>query len=309
MKISVIIATMNRSDDLRVALQSIAKQKLMPLEVLVIDQSGDERTRQLVEGFKTSDPSLSGCLHYFYQEEKSLVKARNRGISLAKGELLSFLDDDVELFDDYYEQVADFLKANPDVGALSGNTLSTDDFHGFNWRFRTVIMRLFLLSDWNGHLTCSGFGHPIYERKIGRVIDVELLPGCNMNYLAKTISGEKFDEWFTGYSYREDVDFSYRISKKTRAVMIPTAKLYHYFSKNNRMDFDRLRRMEAKNNRYIFNKFKRKNFVSLIFFCYSLLGVVMVDFFEFLRSLNQIKYNKFKASLSAFIEILGRAEP
>ena len=104
MTLSVIIATMNRPDDLRAALESIAKQSLMPSEVLVIDQSVDNRTRLLVEGLKARDPRLTDPLLYYFQEEKSLVKARNRGISEASGELITFLDDDVVLFEDYFDK-------------------------------------------------------------------------------------------------------------------------------------------------------------------------------------------------------------
>jgi len=307
MKISVIIATMNRPDDLHKVLESVAKQSLLPDEVLVIDQSVDDRTRRLVEEIKAGYSNFSNRLKYFFQEEKSLVKARNRGLSLATGEKISFLDDDSELFPDYYERVQAYFEAHLEVGALSGNTLPKEKFEGLGWSLRQGLMRFFLLSDWSGHMTPSGFGHPIYEKEIDRVISVGLLPGCNMNFRAKCIEGEKFDEWFTGYGFREDVDFCYRISKKTQIRMIPDAKLYHHYSTGNRLDVERLKRMEMRNNYYIFKKHKYRNFFSNLIFCYSLCGIIGIDLLEFLTSWDKLKFEKFRAGVSASFEILRRS--
>ena len=155
-------------------------------------------------------------------------------------------------------------------------------------------------------MTASGFGHPIYERLIDRVIQVDLLPGCNMNFRSECIEDEKFDEWFTGYSFREDVDFCYRISRKTFLNMIPDAKLYHHYSTGNRMDIGKLRKMEMRNNHYLFKKYKYKNRFSNLIFFYSLCGTVSIDLFEFLTSWNKLKFDKLRAGLSASFETLRR---
>jgi hypothetical protein len=37
----------------------------------------------------------------------------------------------------------------------------------------------------------------------------------------------KYDEWFQGYSYFEDVDFSYRVSRKYKLMIVADAKVQH----------------------------------------------------------------------------------
>ncbi len=306
MKISVIIPTMNRPQDVHVVLESIAKQTRIPEEVLVIDQSIDDKTKSEVDSIQKRFPKLASVVRHYVQEEKSLVKARNRGLSLAKGELISFLDDDSEVFPDYYQHIEAFFEAEPLVGGLSGNTIPKEKFEGLGWRLRQTLMQFFLLSDWNGHMTASGFGHPIYEREIDRTVSVDLLPGCNMNFRSECIQGEKFDEWFSGYSFREDVDFCYRISRKTFLKMIPDAKLYHHYSTGNRMNIGKLRKMEMRNNHYLFKKYKYKNMFSNLLFCYSLCGSISIDLIEFLTSWDKLKFDKLCGGVSASFDILRK---
>ncbi len=299
MTVSVIIATMNRPADLQKALGSLLAQSLIPREVLIVDQSTDALTREVTERMAPRFAARLAELKYVYQEEKSLVRARNRGLALVKGDLISFLDDDIVLLEDYYRTLVAYLEAHPEVGAISGNTIVENKLKGPKWFLRRCLMRLFLLSNFDGRMTASGFGYPIFERQIDRVLDVEMLPGCNMHFKKKPIEGEKFDEWFTGYSYREDADFSYRISLKTRVRMIPEALLYHYQAPSNRLDFETLKKMQIKNYHHMFEKYKKKSAASEVLFAYSMAGLAVIDLLEFLTSGKGQKLNKFKAGVRA----------
>jgi GT2 family glycosyltransferase len=168
-------------------------------------------------------------------------------------------------------------------------------------------MRAFLISYFDGRMTHSGFGYPIYEKEIDRVTEVEFLPGCNMNYRRSAMGGERFDEWFTGYSFREDADYAYRIARRSKAIMIPEAKLFHNYSINNRLDFEALKKMETRNYHHVFAKYKGQSAIGRVLFAYSMLGLVLMDFFEFLTSWKTVKFLKFRAAVgSSFNLMLGR---
>src|SRR5262245_7796688 len=95
MAISVVICSFQRPQDLRTLLESLIQQTLPPHEVVIVDQSTDDRTRQLIQGYARSpSPGIDRWI-YVHQNEKSLVKARNRGIKKTTGDIVSFLDDDV----------------------------------------------------------------------------------------------------------------------------------------------------------------------------------------------------------------------
>jgi GT2 family glycosyltransferase len=180
---------------------------------------------------------------------------------------------------------------------VSGNVIIRNKPQGWKWELRKILIRLFLLNNFDGKMTLSGFGYPIFEREIEKAIAVEMLPGCNMNYRKGSLGNEKFDEWFSGYSYREDVDMSYRISKHGILKMIPEAKLYHNYSKFNRASLQTQKIMELKNYRYFYRKYARKNILTDFLFLYSLLGLFVISILEYVNSFNAEKYAELKGSL------------
>jgi GT2 family glycosyltransferase len=305
--VSVLIPTMNRPDDLKRALDSVVAQTRLPDEIVVVDQSTDNRTRIAFSETKRENAHKGIRFIFVDQEEKSLVKARNRALDESTGEVVCFLDDDVVLYPDYLERAVARFESDPAVGGLSGNVL-LEEPAGFKWELRKALMRLFLLSDFKGRMTPSGFGYPVYEREIREEMEVEFLCGCNMIYRRSTIGGERFDEWFTGYSFREDADFSYRIARRAKVLMIPEARLHHYHSPSNRLDVEKLKKMETRNYHYLFMKYKSGSPAAKALFAYSLLGLTVIDFLEFALSWKPAKYSKWRAGVGSVASILmGRS--
>lgn len=91
--VSVIIPTYNRSKILLRALESIARQKQVPGEVIIIDDGSTDNTRHQVALFRESS-ALN--LRYHYQPNRGPGAARNAGIRMAVGGFLAFLDSDDE---------------------------------------------------------------------------------------------------------------------------------------------------------------------------------------------------------------------
>jgi glycosyltransferase involved in cell wall biosynthesis len=300
MKISVIIPTLNRPADIERALNSIAAQKRVPEELIVVDQADNHQTRDLLEAFRKAHGSRFERILWVHQEAKSLVKARNRGMDEATGDILSFLDDDVVLYDDYYFHVEHCFWKHPYLGGLSGNTLLDKKPHGFKWEGRKLLLRLFLLNRFNGCMTSTGFGYPVYEREIDRPFFVEMLPGCNMNFRRSFIGSARFDEWFVGYSYREDAEFSYQISRVSRLMMLPTARLHHYHSPSGRMNPLEQRKMEIKNYRHVAVKHKGGGLWARFLFGYSMIGLALISLIEFLDTGDVSRFRRFQTTLNAW---------
>jgi len=302
--VSVIIPTLSRTEDLKRLLDSIFKQTVLPYEIVIVDQSTDSQTNRMFHDFKDrySNKKISFC--YIYQEEKNSAKARNIGISNATGDIISFLDDDVILHKDYFEKVIDYLRNNAQVGGVSGNILEIRKISGWKWGLRKALMRFFLINKFDGKMTKSGFGYPVYDRDIDVPLQVEMLAGCNMNFRTDLIKGIFFDNWFTGYSYREDVDFSYLVSRKTKLYILPEAKLTHNLSKNSRIDEISLKRMQLGNYYYIFKKHKYKNIFSSLFFFYSMLGYLLIDLLNFLVSFKLMDFKEFVVTLLAAFQFI-----
>src|SRR5688572_23072428 len=98
-RISIVIPAYNSSDTIADCLAGLREQTFRDFEVIVVNSSSDEKTRQLVEeGFR-------GAI--FEQAEHRLLPhaARNLGAKHARGELLVFTDPDCRPWPDWLEQL------------------------------------------------------------------------------------------------------------------------------------------------------------------------------------------------------------
>lgn len=102
MEVSVIIPTYNRVKDVDECLDSIILQRILPKEVIIVDDSDNDEIKNLVEHRKDKFKEKDIVLRYIRNEkEKSLTIARNIGIENATGDTILFLDDDVILDKNY----------------------------------------------------------------------------------------------------------------------------------------------------------------------------------------------------------------
>lgn len=91
---SVIIPTYNRSNILKRTLIALLEQSLSPtvFEVIVIDDGSTDGTRQIVRSLVDTGHA---SLKYMRQNNRGAGAARNRGIEMAQGEYVLFIDDDI----------------------------------------------------------------------------------------------------------------------------------------------------------------------------------------------------------------------
>jgi glycosyltransferase involved in cell wall biosynthesis len=106
--ISTIIPSYNSARFVLQAVQSALEQTYSPVEVIVVDDGSTDDTRNRLA-------SLKDCIHYVYQSNGGVAKARNRGISEAQGELIAFLDADDQWLPAKLQKQWECLQVNPNV--------------------------------------------------------------------------------------------------------------------------------------------------------------------------------------------------
>ncbi len=211
MTVSVIIVTLSRPDCVRRCVDHLRAQTRQPEEVIVVDSSANNLTRDVVEGF----PGI-----VYTRNENGfgrMTASRNIGLKYAKGDVIAFLDDDAFAHPGWLENLL-ATYGDPDVGAVGGRALNHQP--GEERCGVEVIGRLLP----NGTHTGNFGADP------GRIVEVDHLMGCNMSFrrdvLAK-LGG--FREDYPGISgVREDTDMCLRVRRANfRLLFNPAAAVDH----------------------------------------------------------------------------------
>lgn len=118
MKVSVIITTFNRSRLLGKAIESVLSQTYKDFELIVLDNSSSDDTKEVVRRF--GDPRIV----YVRHAPLGISQARNLGVEKARGEFVGFLDDDDEWLPEKLSlQVALLERSSPKIGLVYGGFL------------------------------------------------------------------------------------------------------------------------------------------------------------------------------------------
>lgn len=103
-KISIIIPVYNAGRSILRCLKSVARQSFTGYEVIVLDDGSKDGSGELAEKFIARDEVLSSRARVISKENSGVADTRNYGITLAKGEYLSFIDQDDFIAKDYLEK-------------------------------------------------------------------------------------------------------------------------------------------------------------------------------------------------------------
>jgi glucosyl-dolichyl phosphate glucuronosyltransferase len=120
MKVSVVICTYNRELYILDSLSSVKDQTCSKdlYEVILVDNNSTDSTSLKCMEFMHQKGNLN--FHYYKEEKQGLSHARNRGIEVAKGEIIVFLDDDAVACKEYIHEIISFFDLHLNVWAIGG---------------------------------------------------------------------------------------------------------------------------------------------------------------------------------------------
>jgi glycosyltransferase involved in cell wall biosynthesis len=122
MSISCIIPTLNRSALLRNTVNSLINQNVLQAmyEILIIDNGSTDDTRKSSQ--RIIKETANRRIRYIFEPEAGLLAGRHRGALEASGELLVFVDDDIEATTGWLQAILETFK-NPQVQLVGGRNL------------------------------------------------------------------------------------------------------------------------------------------------------------------------------------------
>ena len=217
---SLIIPTYNRPEDMRRVLASLTTLEYPEWDVLVVDQSDDDRTQGIVEGIRHRLPNL----HYRRLSEKGCSLGRNVGMRETEGEIIAFLDDDCTVGPDWLTQAAHAFGRHPRAELVVGELRRFDDLgewaengwipvRHYGKEFEVGVadglrVRLRIWGNLMGNAACMFVRRSLVKR-IG-FFDLQMGGGCR-------------------FPANEDGDFQYRaLMAGCRMVGTPAIVAHHY---------------------------------------------------------------------------------
>lgn len=226
--VSVIIPTKDRTADLELTVQTLLRQSLLPSELLIVDQSDSEESRTRIEALLCNWPD-DRCrtvrLHYLYDPSiPGGAIARNLAMDRATGDILLFLDDDVELEQNFVEEIIGTYMMHPGVTGVSGVVTNYAPPPLYMWMWMRTFERGPFHDDRQGLYWKAS---KLRDRGLYRV--TRMGAGL-MSFRARNIGKLRFDANLRGVSDGEDVDFCMHLAPGAELVINPRARLVHHQS-------------------------------------------------------------------------------
>ncbi len=275
-KISIVIPTYNRTAELIEVFESILNQTKKPFEIVIVDDSDTDAIEDVInkwENIFLNKVIQIKCIRN--TRGKSLTKARNIGIDNVSGDIALFLDDDVILEKDYIDRLTDIYSRIPSAIGVQG--LITN--YKKTPKKRLLFNKIFLIG-YFGKNDCKVLPstNVTYPCEPDKIISCQWMSGANQSYRCAIFDEFHYDENMVRYSYKEDVDFSFRIFKKypDSLFMTPYARLEHKASETARLPNQKRITMEYVYSFYFFYKNCNHSLINKIFFYWSWIGYLII---------------------------------
>ena len=117
MKFSLIMATVGRTREVERYLASLNAQTHRDFELIVVDQSGDDRLKPVLAPYMAEFPILP------FTSELGASRARNVGLRHATGDVVAFPDDDCWYPPDLLARLARILNNRQDLEGITGRAV------------------------------------------------------------------------------------------------------------------------------------------------------------------------------------------
>ncbi|TBR16914.1 glycosyltransferase [bacterium] len=290
-KMALIIPTINREKLLRRLLKSLEKQDVHFEQIIIVDAGNISP-----DVFRSEFPGLK--IDYFKSRTSSLTLQRNIGINMLKNDvtLVCFFDDDIVVEKDAFKIMLEFWQDNSDeVGGVAFN------IKNMVLKKTAVIKEVFLTgNNEQGKVMRSGYGSMLSP--VRNDIFTDWIFGGATVWRRKILDEFKFDEWFGGYGFGEDLDFSYRVGKKYKLAVISQAKVQHLKEDDSLMNNYLFGKMQVVNRYYFVLKNEE---LSRVLYCLSSFGQASENLYLGLRSKKNRKMylDRFLGNLSGFAYI------
>jgi cellulose synthase/poly-beta-1,6-N-acetylglucosamine synthase-like glycosyltransferase len=216
MKITVLVPTYHRPQDLERCLTALQQQVRCADEVLLVVRDTDDVTHTFLKAFESGTLSLRTVA----VTAPGVIAAMNVGFEAATGEIISVTDDDAAPHPDWLKRIETAFQGDRDLGGVGGRDrvyLGTQLLEGAE----PLVGRL----QWFGRMVGN------HHLGVGLAREVDLLKGVNMSFRKSAIAGLRCDERLKGTGAQVHFEVALCLSVKQRGwklIYDPAIAVDHY---------------------------------------------------------------------------------
>lgn len=215
-QILVIVSVYNTEKYLDQCIQSILKQTYHNLELILVDDGSTDRSLAICTRYQQQDSRV----RVFHQANQGVSKARNYGMDVAAGDLITFVDSDDYVMPNYLEELITALES-------TGSQIAIRDFQSYKGNGQLLVhmpdhevsQRTFTPREWFdfAYTNKIDFFQLIYTVLWGKLFRQEAF---NQIYCPEdTQIDDEFTTWKTYLQaskivYLDDEDYIYRLNQE-----------------------------------------------------------------------------------------------
>ena len=138
---SVLVCTRDRPALLERFLGSLALQSPTPYSLIIVDASGDQRSREVLERHPRRD-ELAGWVRYLRVDASltGVTRQRNLGLRLTTTDLVAVFDDDIVLEPGCIAAMEQAHRADPGLAGVGAFIANEQDPPSLMWRLRRLLL-------------------------------------------------------------------------------------------------------------------------------------------------------------------------
>ncbi len=200
MKVSIIIPIYNAENHLDKCISSASRQTHEDIEIILVNDGSTDSSEKICRSFcdKNSRIRLINC------ENAGVSAARNKGLDIASGSLITFIDSDDYVESDYVEYLVNLItQSNSDIACCQHEENVTPS-DSFLIKGTTECLKAYLATN------------TIFPAVWGKIYRKELFDGIRFP------EGKRF----------EDNYILFRLLDRCNSVMVGNLRKYYYISNN-----------------------------------------------------------------------------
>ncbi len=239
MDLSVIIVPYKVKDKLRITLDALYRsQTSYSYEVIVVDSDSQDGSVEMVREEFLSDPDIAAKTTLVANKNEGFSGSNNRGLKLAKGEYILFLNPDTAVAPETIQVMLDFMKARPDIGVSTCKLMKPNGELDWACRrsFPDPAVAFYRLSGLSKLFKNSKklAAYNLTYKGINEETEIDSCVGAFM--LVSPTCMKAVKQWDMDYfMYGEDLDFCYRAKQAGFKVWYyPKTTTLHYKGEGSR---------------------------------------------------------------------------